>query len=71
MKRTEYCNIASYKELCAVKRENYKALQRKRSELPTHAAALASSLSPKALMDKLLGYISPLRAVYSLFTKKR
>ncbi len=69
MKRSEYCNIASYKELRVVKRENYKALKRKRNELRVQATQLAASLSPKALLEKMLGYISPLEALFRIFSK--
>ena len=69
MKRSEYCNIASYKELRVVKRENYKALKRKRNELHVQATQLAASLSPKALLEKMLGYISPLEALFRIFSR--
>ena len=69
MKRSEYCNIASYKELRMVKRENYKALKRKRNELRVQATQLAASLSPKALLGKLQSYISPLGALYRIFSR--
>jgi hypothetical protein len=69
MKRSEYCNIASYKELRMVKRENYKALKRKRNELRVQATQLAASLSPKALLEKMLGYISPLEALFRIFSR--
>ena len=69
MKRSEYCNIASYKELRVVKRENYKALKRKRNELHVQATQLAASISPKALLEKMLGYISPLEALFRIFSR--
>lgn len=69
MKRSEYCNIASYKELRVVKRENYKALKRKKNELHVQAVELVTSLLPKALLEKMLGYISPLEALFRIFSK--
>ena len=52
-----------------VKRENYKALKRKRNELRVQATQLAASLSPKALLEKMLGYISPLEALFRIFSR--
>jgi hypothetical protein len=53
-----------------VKRENYKALKRKRNELHVQAVELVTSLSPKALLEKMLGYISPLEALFRIFSKR-
>ena len=50
MKRSDLCNIASYKELRIAKYENYRALRCVGKEMLLHADELAESLSPKALL---------------------
>ena len=69
MKRSELCRIASYKELCIAKSENYRALRGVKNDIALHADELAESLSPKALLGKLLGSISPLEALCRIFSK--
>lgn len=71
MKRSEFCRIASYKELRMTRRENYRALRLVGNNFVSHADALAEALSPKALVEKLSGYISPLKTIYSFFSKRR
>lgn len=70
MKRSDLCNIASYKELRIAKLENYRALRCVGKEMLLHADELAESLSPKALLEKMLGYISPLEALCRIFSKR-
>ena len=69
MKRSELCRIASYKELRIAKLENYRALRGVKNDIALHADELAESLSPKALLGKLLGSISSLEALCRIFSK--
>lgn len=71
MKRSDLCNIASYKELRIAKHENYRALRGVKNDIALHADALAQALSPKALLGKLLGSISSLEALCRIFSKGR
>ena len=70
MKRSDLCNIASYKELRIAKHKNYRALRGVKNDIALHADALAQALSPKALLEKMLGYISPLEALFRIFSKR-
>ena len=70
MKRSDLCNIASYKELRMVRSENYRALKRKKNDMVLHAVAFAESLSPKALLGSFIQNISPLWSVYRYFCKR-
>ena len=69
MKRSDLCNIASYKELRIAKLENYRALRGVKNDIALHADELAQALSPKALLGKLLGSISSLEALCRIFSK--
>ena len=69
MKRSDLCNIASYKELRIAKHENYRALRGVKNDIALHADELAQALSPKALLGKLLGSISSLEALCRIFSR--
>ena len=69
MKRSDFCNISSYKELRVARSENYRALNRKKNDIVQHGVALAESLSPGALLGCFIQYISPLRSVYEFLCK--
>ena len=58
MKRNEYCNIASYKELCVARRENCHALKQIRNDIPKHTAAFTESLLPEVWFGNLKRYVS-------------
>ncbi len=64
MKRGDYCNITSCRELRMVREENEKALKLLKDNVPGHCAALAESLSPKTLWNGVMRYVSPLLALY-------
>ena len=70
MKKSDFCNISSYKELRVVRSENYRALKRKKSDMVLHGVALAESLSPGALLGSFIQNISPLWSVYRYFCKR-
>ena len=69
MKRSDFCNIASYKDLRVAQRENCKALKRKKDDIHKHGMMLAEALSPTALMGNLMRYFSPLQTLYDFFRK--
>ena len=69
MKRSDLCNIASYKELRIAKHENYRALRGVKNDIALHADELAQALSPKALLGKSLGSISSLEALCRIFSR--
>ena len=70
MKRNDFYNIASYKELRVARNENNMAIKRIKCDIPRHSAVLVESLSPKALIENFMRYISPLLDLYGFFRKR-
>ena len=70
MKRSDYCNISSFDELCMVQHENYRALKRVKEDMLSRGDALAESLSPAALLNEFMRSVSPLQAIFECFLKK-
>ena len=70
MKRNDFCNIASYKELRVARHENHMALKRIKCDIARHGVMLAESFYPKALLENFMRYISPLLDLYGIFRKR-
>ena len=69
MKKNDYRNIASYSELRVVRHENYRALRELKENLPSHAKDFLVALTPKALLNSILRYVSPFLTLYKQFCK--
>lgn len=67
MKRSDYCNIASYSELCTARNENYKAMKKLKVDMPRYGIAIVESLTPKSLWNGFMHYVSPLISLYRRF----